>query len=326
MIVVIELYLFAAMLLFHFSKIYQYPLTPLCNAGIMLGGMGGVIAYAVYQAHIKVCQECKEECELCRQGKEVYGSTVQESGQMLKTMDRFLACEIEKICGLLAEGKLEQAKNILGQICKQIDTVENYPYCGNSLVNAILNQKATEAKKQGMVIKSDVELTEDIGVKASHLCSALTNLIDNALKGCAAQQGWYSEKSGEIKANGTSHIKADCNVNGTSYIKADCNANKIGYMKEAEDAKNNKQLDKNKIAVDARMRGRYVIIRVTNHGSLAAQKQKSHKRGSCFKYDRRSTGHGYGRGIVEEIAAMYHGEFFLEEHYGIVEALLILQI
>lgn len=148
-IAVIELYLFTFMLLFHFSNMYQYPLSLLCKAGIMIGGMGGMIAYAAYQAHTRAWQECKKECEFRQQGKEAYGSTVQECGQVLKNMDRFLAEETKKICGFLAEGKLEQAKNILGEICKQIDTVENYPYCGNALVNAVLNQKVMEAERQG---------------------------------------------------------------------------------------------------------------------------------------------------------------------------------
>lgn len=117
-----------------------------------------------------------------------------------------------------------------------------------------------------------------------------------------------------------------CSRKGIGHINRNCSEKGSSYKKEVGDTKKYEQLDRNMIAVDARMQARYVIIRVTNYGSLAAKKQEGHKTGSRIEYDSRGTGHGYGRGIVEEIAAIYHGEFFLEEHYGIVEALLILQI
>ena len=59
-------------------------------------------------------------------------------------------------------------------------------HSGNPVADAVLNQKASEAKRQGIPFKADVCLSPDLPLSSAELVSLLANLLDNALEASKA--------------------------------------------------------------------------------------------------------------------------------------------
>lgn len=58
-------------------------------------------------------------------------------------------------------------------------------YCGNAIVQAVLEEKQAECRNLGFELKVGVQLFELPNIRKCHLCSVFTNLLDNALEASA---------------------------------------------------------------------------------------------------------------------------------------------
>ena len=75
----------------------------------------------------------------------------------------------------------EQIKYIEEQIGKENENVDIID-TGNALINAVLNIKYSEAKKNGIVIPFIADNLSDISISDSDLVTILTNILDNAIE------------------------------------------------------------------------------------------------------------------------------------------------
>ncbi len=99
-------------------------------------------------------------------------------------------------------------------LCHRMEDWE-FPGCRNPLIQAVLLEKREECKINNVQMIINIRLNEVPGVMKVHLCSLLTNLLDNAI--LAAQQETNNKRKVYINAG----IKADYLVvevgNSTSY-------------------------------------------------------------------------------------------------------------
>ncbi len=82
---------------------------------------------------------------------------------------------------LLNDGCVEEAQRFLGEQVKRIDKLYQIVKTDNSFVNAILNQKLSEAKERGIDVKC-VILTSFHGIDNKDICNLFGNLLDNAIE------------------------------------------------------------------------------------------------------------------------------------------------
>lgn len=92
---------------------------------------------------------------------------------------------------LMREEKLEEARSFLGEQVERIDKIYQIVKTDNHLVNAILNQKLSEAKEKGMEVRC-VILTSFQGIENKDICNLFGNLLDNAIEANegAAKGAW----------------------------------------------------------------------------------------------------------------------------------------
>lgn len=82
---------------------------------------------------------------------------------------------------LLGEEKTEEARNFLGGQIERIDRIYQVVKTDNHLVNAILNQKLSEAKGKNIEARC-VILTSFCGLENKDICNLFGNLLDNAIE------------------------------------------------------------------------------------------------------------------------------------------------
>lgn len=82
---------------------------------------------------------------------------------------------------LINEGRKEEARSFLGGQVERIDRLYQIVRTDNSFVNAILNQKLSEAKQKGIEVRC-VILTSFQGIENKDICNLFGNLLDNAIE------------------------------------------------------------------------------------------------------------------------------------------------
>ncbi len=82
---------------------------------------------------------------------------------------------------LVREGNAEEARRFLGEQVERIDKIYQIVKTDNHLVNAILNQKLSEAKEKGIDVRC-VILTSFQGIENKDICNLFGNLLDNAIE------------------------------------------------------------------------------------------------------------------------------------------------
>lgn len=82
---------------------------------------------------------------------------------------------------LVREERTEEARRFLGEQVERIDKIYQIVKTDNHLVNAILNQKLSEAKEKGIDVRC-VILTSFQGIENKDICNLFGNLLDNAIE------------------------------------------------------------------------------------------------------------------------------------------------
>lgn len=92
-----------------------------------------------------------------------------------------LKSEMKKVVSRIREDlEKENVKEIL-DFLKQDMEFGRKNYCGNSIVNAVLEEKEAECNRNRITLLIDVRMGEIPNIAKSHLCSIFTNLLDNAI-------------------------------------------------------------------------------------------------------------------------------------------------
>jgi len=90
--------------------------------------------------------------------------------------------QIQTAYALMGEGKGDSAGKILDGLTDKLSSVQYY--CGNAVVNAVINEKAGDCRRCGAGFDCQVALGEEEGIDEMDLCSLFANVLDNAVSGC----------------------------------------------------------------------------------------------------------------------------------------------
>ena len=89
---------------------------------------------------------------------------------------------------LIQSGDEADAQTMLRQLSEDIAATRENPYCAIPVVNAVLTEKETLCREAGIALYTELDLPETLGVEPLHLCSILSNLLDNAVHGCTGTE------------------------------------------------------------------------------------------------------------------------------------------
>lgn len=87
------------------------------------------------------------------------------------------------VMSLLMESKSDEAIEYMKKAAKQISDFDVVIDIGNDFVNAILNAKLSEAKRNGITVLCSADKNAS-GIDEVDLCNLLGNLLDNAIEAC----------------------------------------------------------------------------------------------------------------------------------------------
>lgn len=143
--------------------------------------------------YLRVLQE-KEELEYQlanHQEKAAYVESQETEIRTLHQNARKLKHDMKNhlcvIASYLNGAEYEAAKSYVSDILDKLNSMHSYIETGNSLMNHILNEKLSFARKQGIVVKAEIENLSFARLKSIDFSAVLSNLLDNAIEACMQQ-------------------------------------------------------------------------------------------------------------------------------------------
>lgn len=123
-----------------------------------------------------------------------------ENQQAIRELAHNMKAFRNTLSGLLAEGKLEDARGFLAET-GDFGGGAGADYCTDSYLNAVLGQAAGRFRAAGAELSADVRLG-DGPLPHTELCLILSNALDNALEAVAALPAGERKASVQIRLKG----------------------------------------------------------------------------------------------------------------------------
>lgn len=157
--------------------------------------MGGYVAYPAALSSILTALGC---CYLClyisktiRSDMEIktlryqesYYEELEKNQQNIRKLRHDMRHHLNLVHTFLRDNETEQANQYLSQLSDESNS-NMYSFCENSIVNAVLNAKYSDAVNLGIQPVIQVELPQKMPVDDVSLCSLIGNTLDNAIEAC----------------------------------------------------------------------------------------------------------------------------------------------
>lgn len=136
--------------------------------------------------HYEVQQRSKIEFEntMLAMGLEQAASQIQniKKNQELSQIYRHdLRHHLSLINTLCTSGDLIEVKDYLKTVGNDLENSTPRYYCQNEMVNLILSSFAQKALKEGVFLKIEAEVSENLSISKTELCAILSNGLENAI-------------------------------------------------------------------------------------------------------------------------------------------------
>lgn len=91
---------------------------------------------------------------------------------------------VTNVLELLQSGDAAEAEKMLNDLSGRIAATREYPFCAIPIINAILTEKQQQCQQYGIPFHADLLLPDTLPIQDLDLCSAFSNLMDNAIRVC----------------------------------------------------------------------------------------------------------------------------------------------
>lgn len=122
--------------------------------------------------------------ELSNMEYKYYEMSVQNE-KKIQALRHDISNQIQTVYSLLVNGESQKSLEMVNELRKQYEHVEQLVYCENSVLNIILVNKKAEAEKQGIEVQIRVrDYPKELPISDFDLSTVVCNMIDNAIRGC----------------------------------------------------------------------------------------------------------------------------------------------
>ncbi|MBR2408266.1 MAG: GHKL domain-containing protein [Lachnospiraceae bacterium] len=171
---------------FSFAKLYSLdlPSTPtltliLCAVVIVLFLVAFFILREV-QKKRALLSDYEALNKLHELESEHYGKIEEQRKELLALEHQFnekLSVIYEKILS----DDYDLAEELTAQLMEQVSATKEFPFCPNSVINAVLTNKQHLCEQQSVSFRADISVQDCSAINKIHLCSVFSNLLDNAI-------------------------------------------------------------------------------------------------------------------------------------------------
>lgn len=168
------------------------------SAGMLIG-----LAADCFLLYFFVSQSRNEELDLrlremeaLRRVEEEHYRSIEQRREKMARIRHDINNQINAALRVSEVGNSPQARQMLEELRDSVEKTREYTYCSNPVVNAVMEEKASDCERLGITLDAGIMLEEDCGISPLHLCSAFANILDNAIRAA----GQSTERYVQIRA------------------------------------------------------------------------------------------------------------------------------
>ena len=149
-----------------------------------------ILCFAIINTNEKAKQRFDEEIarEVISSGRKHY-QKMSELQQKLQIMHHDYKYHLITASQMLLSGDRDNAANYLSNLEQQFSQNELPRFCTNTVINALLAGYTERYAKLDIQIKAEITLPDPLTIPDYDMCIVLGNLLENAMKICALQNG-----------------------------------------------------------------------------------------------------------------------------------------
>lgn len=155
--------------------------TPLLLFFLVLCGFY-VSAFLHHRRELRQRDAVRKEVE--KKKADAYLYTIESNYQRTRELWHDLKNHIGLLDLLLQEGKYTEMKDYLRIFNEEVDRITLPAKSGNLIVDAVLADKVSQARKEGVPVSLELCDFSGLCLKPDEVCSLLGNLLDNAIEAC----------------------------------------------------------------------------------------------------------------------------------------------
>lgn len=156
----------------------------LASVGVLLGLLADYILLYILmeQSQKQTLARKLKELETLYQVENVHYQAIEARRDEMAKLQHDFNNQLVTAYHLVEQGDKEQSRALLDSLKANISETTEYMYCGNAVVNAVLSEKASICRTQGIQLATELSMGEESFIQPVHLCSIFTNLLDNAVR------------------------------------------------------------------------------------------------------------------------------------------------
>ncbi|MCI6887600.1 MAG: GHKL domain-containing protein [Lachnospiraceae bacterium] len=127
-------------------------------------------------------EEQVRELEHMRHVEQLHYQSVEARRKELAKIRHDFNNQLTVALHLAGEGFNDQSRKIPEELKEKIAKTKEYAWCGNAVVNAVLEEKAADCRREKIIFSAELEIGNENEIEPIHLCSIFSNLMDNAIR------------------------------------------------------------------------------------------------------------------------------------------------
>lgn len=153
------------------------------NALMLISVISVVICISYVFFRYTISSKKQKETEQMLTMQLVHYETLASKNRDLRTFRHDYRNNLISIYSLVDKGKDDEALEYIKKLDSDLTSTQNAFSTGNYLADAILSDKQETANKNGIQFDFDGSIPHS-GISNNDLCTVLSNLLDNAIRGC----------------------------------------------------------------------------------------------------------------------------------------------
>lgn len=167
--------------LYRYEKLAVYSRIEVCMISV-----SGIVAMIVFDQYIAGKKREKEVLELEKEISENY-NYYHNQEQMQEEIRRMYHDMKKHFQVLGSMSDVHEIHNYVNSMYEEVKVAEGFYHTGNRIADIILNEKKQKAEEQDTVLEIVVENNCLNLLEPVHICTILSNILDNALEACVTQ-------------------------------------------------------------------------------------------------------------------------------------------
>jgi len=146
-------------------------------------------AYLLMAKKAQRARALQEQMALAEQqlnAQSSYYRQLQDNITQINGIRHDLNNQLRTAYALLERGESESVRRQLDVLSDSIRSRVGSVYCENLTVDAVLTEKANRCREAGIRLEAQAILPASLPIEGAHLCSAVSNILDNSIAACAA--------------------------------------------------------------------------------------------------------------------------------------------